>query len=92
MTRKKEPKPNYELLFKSAVTGLQIAYDGYKTARKKELEHTWVGMDGRFVELEGIKDIRVKASEFLHDVERLKKEVEKYRLLVEGAEDAGRDE
>jgi hypothetical protein len=91
MTRKKT-KPNYELLFKSAVTGLQIAYDGYKTARRKELEMTWVGMDGRFVELNGIGDVRVKASKYLHEVERLKAEVEKYRELMEGAEDAGQDE
>ena len=87
MTRKKEQTPNYELLFKSAATGLQIAYDGYKTARRKELEMTWVGMDGRFVELNGIGDVRVKASEYLHDVERLKAEVEKYRELMEGVED-----
>ena len=91
MTRKKT-EPNYELLFKSAVTGLQIAYDGYKTARRKELEMTWVGMDGRFVELNGIGDVRVKASEYLHEVERLKAEVEKYRELMEGVEDAGRNE
>lgn len=84
---RKEPKPNYDLMFRSAVTALQIAYDNYKTARKKELECTWVGMDGRFVELEGIKDIRVKASGYLHDVERLKKEVEKYRRLMEGEKD-----
>ena len=87
MTRKKEPTPNYELLFESSVEALQIAYGKYKTLRKKELECTWVGMDGRFCELKGIGDIRVKASEYLHDVERLKSEVEKYRNLMEGAED-----
>lgn len=84
---RKRPEPNYDLMFRSAVTALQIAYDNYKTARKKELECTWVGMDGRFVELEGIKDIRVKASEYLHEVERLKAQVEEYRRLMEGAED-----
>ena len=84
---RKRPEPNYDLMFRSAVTALQIAYDNYKTARKKELECTWVGMDGRFVELEGIKDIRVKASEYLHEVERLKAHVEEYRRLMEGAED-----
>lgn len=91
MTRKKT-EPNYELLFKSSVTALQTAYGEYKKVRVKEIRYSWFADDGTYTEMDCVRELRIKASEYLHDVERLKKEVEKYRLLVEGAEDAGRDE
>lgn len=87
MTRKKEQTPNYELLFKSAVTALQTAYGEYKKVRVKEIRYSWFADDGTYTEMDCVRELRIKASEYLHDVERLKKEVEKYRRLMEGAEE-----
>ena len=88
MSRKKtEPKPNYELLFKSAVTALQVTYNSWKAARIKEIRMSWFGDDGNYCEFEGVGEIRIQASNLLHDIQRLQKEVEKYRRLMEGEKD-----
>ena len=48
MSRKK-PTPNYQLMFESAVTGLQIAYSEYKKARIEALRWTRIDEDGYLV-------------------------------------------
>lgn len=90
MSRKKtEPKPNYELMFKSAVLALQTTYSAYKVAREKELYMSWYGDDGSYRELEGIGKVRVTASELLHEINMLKAQVEEYRRLMEREKDEG---
>lgn len=91
MTRKKT-EPNYELLFKSAVTGLQNTYSQYKTAMTRALQYTWYGDDGNYAELDSAIEQRDKAHRLWYEVDRLKAQVEEYRNLMEGAEDAGRNE
>ena len=85
---RKEPEPNYDLMFRSTVTALQVTYNAWKAARIKELRMTWFGDDGNYCEFEGVGKIRIQASHLLHDIQRLQKEVEKYRRLKEGEEDA----
>lgn len=84
---KKELKPNYDMMFRSAVTALQTTYAAYKVAREKELKMSWYGDDGAYCELEGIGQVRIQASDLLHELNRLKTQVEEYRRLMEGAED-----
>ena len=88
MSRKKpEPKPNYDVMFRSAVTALQGTYNAWKAARLKELRMSWFGDDGTYTEMDGIGEVRVQAFHLLHDIQGLQKEVEKYRRLMEGEED-----
>lgn len=91
MTRKKT-EPNYNLMFQSAVIGLQNAYRQYKTAMTMALQSTWYGDDGNYAELNTAIEHREKAHQLNREVYRLKEEVEKYRNLMEGVEDAGRNE
>lgn len=85
--QRKKTKPNYDLMFQSAVAALQTTYSAYKVAREKELSMSWYGDDGSYRELEGIGKVRVTASELLHEINMLKAQVEEYRRLMEREKD-----
>ena len=85
--RKKKPKPNYDILFQSAVNALQIAYQEYKKAVIESLKWTSYDKDGHFCILgdwearnENVKNIERK-------IALASAEVEKYRRLREGEQE-----
>ena len=87
MGRRPKPKPNYDLLFKSAVYGLQRTYTDYKIAMAEYVKWTWYDDDGHFCILSG----RESRAEKVRDLEKklilVNAEVEKYRRLREGEQD-----
>ena len=80
----KEPTPNYELMFKSAVYSLQMAYAEYKKARTEQLRWTFFDNDGRFCFLDGYKERKERVDNAEEEVARLMKEVERLRELKGG--------
>lgn len=83
---RKEPTPNYDLMFDSAVYALQIAYSNYKKCVAEELRLTWIDHDGNIGILDGYKERRLKTEEANREVTRLKVEVERLRELKGGNE------
>lgn len=86
MSRKK-PTPNYQLMFESAVTGLQIAYAEYKKAQIEAMRSTFVDKDGRMVILDGYgkRQKRIDCAEA--EVDRLMKVVNELRYKLGGDEE-----
>lgn len=84
----KAQKPNYELLFQSAVSALKQTYEEYKKATIEAIKWTWYGQDGNYSEMDFVAKTREKAHRLWYDCDRLKAEVEEYRKLMEGEEDA----
>ena len=78
MTRK-QPEPNYDLMFRSAVSKLQGDYNLLKNAITEDLRWSWYGDDGTFARLSGHEERQQKITELrkrilfdLHEVERLR--------------------
>ena len=77
-------EPNYEMLFRSSVTGLQTAYNEYKQAIKNYYDSVTVGDDGNFAYIEETKKYRDEANRVVDEMDRLIKDIGKYRELKEG--------
>jgi len=82
---KREPTPNYQLMFESAVGALQTAYAEYKTATAEELRWTFFGNDGRFAFLDGYEKRHQRTENAKEEVARLMREVERLRELKGGS-------
>lgn len=82
---KREPTPNYDLMFQSAVSALQSAYFEYKKARAEQLRWTFFDNDGRFCFLDGYKERKERVDNAEKEVARMLKEVEKLRERKGGA-------
>lgn len=78
---KRELKPNYQMLFDSAVHGLQIAYNEYKKLLFEDLKLTWYNDEGNFCFFGDAKARKERIANAEKDVKYMKKEVEKYRRL-----------
>lgn len=85
--KRKDPIPDYELLFKSAVSSLKQTYGDYKKAMIESIRWTWYGQDGNYCEMDFVRENREKAHRLWYEVDRLKAQVEEYRKLMEGAEE-----
>ena len=81
---KKEPTPNYQLMYQSAVCGLQQAYNRYKVAVYEEIRWTFIGNDGRIGILDGYKERNEKTKEAYEEVKRLIGVVEELRAKRDG--------
>jgi len=81
---KREPTPNYDLMFQSAVFALQSAYSKYKRASSEELRWTFFDNDGNLSVLDGYKERREKLDKAEAEVVRLMKEVSRLRDLKGG--------
>ena len=86
MTRK-QPEPNYDLMFRQAVTKLQIDYSALKNAQMNQIRNAWFGKDGEFIELAGAEERAAKICELFDRVSLDRQEVERIRKLKEGTED-----
>lgn len=84
MSRRKEPTPNYDLMFKSAVYALQIAYAEYKKAVIEELRWTFFDNEGHFSVLSEYEKRAKKTNDAEKEVVRLREEVDKLRELKDG--------
>ncbi|MDT3386266.1 MAG: hypothetical protein LIR46_00640 [Bacteroidota bacterium] len=83
---KKEPTPNYDIMFECAVSALQFTFSEYKKAKKKDMDNTFITADGYIGVLDGY-DKRVQKIEALRqEVQRQMQEVERLREL-KGGED-----
>lgn len=81
---RKEPTPNYELMFRSAVYGLQQAYTAYKKAVSEEWEWTFFNSDGQFSILEGYEERHQKTKKANAEVKRMIGVVEDLRTKRDG--------
>lgn len=79
--RRKQPEPNYGLMFRQAVTALQMDYSLLKNAQINELRNGWFDNNGDFVELAGYKERGAKVTELVKRVCEDLKEVERLRRL-----------
>ena len=80
---RKEPTPNYELMFQSAVYGLQQAYIEYKKAISEELRWTFFDNDGHFNIPSGYKEGHQKTKKANAEVTRMMVIVEELRARKE---------
>lgn len=87
MRNDRELKPNYQILFDSAVHGLQTAYNDYKKVIMEDLKWTWYDDVGNFCFFGDAKARKERIANAEKDVRYMQEEVEKYRRLKEG-EDA----
>ena len=72
-------EPNYEMLFRSAVSGLKEAYNKYKHVVKNYYDSTAIDDDGNFVINEANKAYRDEANSLVDEMDRLRKDVANYR-------------
>lgn len=84
MDKQKEPTPNYNLMFESAVSALQNAYTEYKKAVGEELRWTFFDTDGQFGILSGYEDRAKRTKDAEAEVVRLRCEVDRLRGLKGG--------
>ena len=84
MGRRPKPKPNYDLLFKSAVYELQMKYADYKKAVAESLKWTFYDDEGNFCILSGWAERNEKIVSLEKQITVANAEVEKYRRLREG--------
>lgn len=78
MTRK-QPEPNYDLMFRSAVSKLQGDYNLLKNAITEDLRWSWYDNEGNMVRLSGyeertekINGLRERITFDLSEIERLR--------------------
>lgn len=84
--RRKEPTPNYDIMFECAVSALQFTFSEYKKAKKKDMDNTFITADGYIGVLDGY-DKRVQKIEALgKEVRKQMQEVERLRELKSGTE------
>jgi len=53
---KEQPKPNLQLILKSAISALQDAYKDYKNAVIKDLQSSWYSDNGEFTFFTGAEE------------------------------------
>lgn len=78
-----KPTPNYEIMFRSAVSSLQDAYERYKKEIKEDLDCTFIGNDGRLSYMAGKEERVERIDQAGMDVTRLMEEVGELRKRVE---------
>lgn len=78
---RKRPKPNYDMLFQSAIYELQRTYAEYKITMAECLKWTWYDDDGKFCILSSLKSRRDKINSLEKKLILVSAEVEKYREL-----------
>lgn len=80
---RKEPTPNYDLMFQSAVYGLQQAYIEYKKAISEELRWTFFDSNGHFNIPSGYEERHQKTKKANAEVTRMMVIVEELRARKE---------
>ena len=83
---KKNPTPNYKLMFESAVYSLQVAYTEYKKAKQEELRWTFFDNKGQFSILAGYEERRKRVEKAEVEVARLMQLVKEYDVMKGGTE------
>lgn len=79
MSRRREPTPNYNIMFESAVSALQNAYSEYKKAKAEELRWTFFNHDGRFCFYAGYEERKKRTENAEKEVARLSQIVNELR-------------
>ena len=82
--KRKEPTPNYDLMFQNAVSQLKLTVEEYKKSAKKEFDNLFVTSDGHWGVLAGYEKQQQKTQKLGEEVTRLKEEVDKLRILKGG--------
>lgn len=78
-----KPTPDYEIMFRGAVSALQDAYERYKKGLKEDLDCTFIANDGRLSYMVGKEERVERIDQAGMDVTRLMEEVGKLRRKVE---------
>ena len=81
---KREPTPNYDIMFQSAVSALQSAYSEYKKESSEELRWTFFDNNGQFCFLDGYAERHQRTEKAKEEVARLMEEVSRLRDLKGG--------
>ena len=76
---RKQPTPNYDIMFENAVYSLQMAYSEYKKAMTEQLRWTFFDNDGNFAFLNGYKERKERVDEAEKEVARLMQIVKELR-------------
>ena len=76
---RKQPTPNYDIMFENAVYSLQMAYSEYKKARHEQLRWTFFDSDGNFAFIDGYKERKERVDEAEKEVARLMQVVKELR-------------
>lgn len=79
----KELKPNYNILYDSALFTLRETYQRYKNAITEQLKWTFIDNEGRFSVLAGYEDRQEKINRLGQEVLRLQNELEKIKEKLE---------
>ena len=83
---KKQTEPNLQLLLKSAISALQVAYTNYKTAIIKDLQYTWYSDNGELTFLSGVEERQKKIADLGKEVVRLQAKVEEIKNEIKARE------
>ena len=81
---RKEPTPNYDIMFECAVSALQFTFAEYKKAKKKDMENTFITADGYLGVLDGYDKRAQKIEALGKEVQKQMQEVERLRELKGG--------
>lgn len=76
---KKQPEPNLQLILKSTISALQVAYKNYKTAIIKDLQCSWYSDNGEFTFLAGVEERKKKIADLGKEVVRLQVKVDEIK-------------
>ncbi len=87
---KKQPEPNLQLILKSAISALQVAYANYKNAIIKDLQYTWYSDNGELTFLSGVEERQKKIADLGKEVVRLQAKVEEIKNEIKAKEESER--
>lgn len=79
----KQLESNLQLILKSTISALQIAYMNYKTAIIKDLQYSWYSDNGDFTFLAGAEERKKKIADLGKEVARLQVEVDEIKNMIE---------
>lgn len=87
----KQLESNLQLILKSTISALQIAYMNYKTAIIKDLQYSWYSDNGDFTFLAGAEERKKKIADLGKEVARLQVEVNEIKNMIEADKEERED-
>lgn len=87
----KQLESNLQLILKSTISALQIAYMNYKTAIIKDLQYSWYSDNGDFTFLAGAEERKKKIADLGKEVARLQVEVDEIKNMIEADKEERED-
>lgn len=76
-------KPNYKILYQSAIFGLQDAYSRYKREMIRSIESTFIGDNGEFFVLSESEECQADMDKLIEEITLLKLQVNEIKKQME---------